>query len=211
LACEEHKMEWISNLFEQYGYFVLFFGLFAESLAIPFPGELAMAISGHMATLGSFNIPFIIFCSYFGAITGTTVTYYLGYKLGTPFFEKYGKFFFMNQKRLVKITKWFDKYGDKLILVSYFIPGLRHFTGYVSGILRVRLGSFFFYNYVGGFLWVLTYVMIGKFFGQKIQQLLHIISQYSIAAIIVLAIGLVVGIYFKQNKAAIVNWIRIIK
>jgi membrane protein DedA with SNARE-associated domain len=201
-------MEWMNTLFEQYGYFVLFLGLFAESLALPFPGELAMAISGHLTNLGSFNILFIIFYSYFGAIVGTTVTYYLGYKLGTPFFDKYGKFFFMNQERLAKMTKWFDKYGDKLILVSYFIPGLRHFTGYVSGILKVRLRTFFFYNYMGGFLWVMTYVMIGKVFGQKIEQLLHIISQYTTVAIIVLVIGLVIGFLFKQNKTAIVSWIR---
>jgi membrane protein DedA with SNARE-associated domain len=114
----------------------------------------------------------------------------------------------MNQKRLAKITKWFDKYGDKLILVSYFIPGLRHFTGYVSGILKVRLRTFFFYNYLGGFLWVLVYVMIGKVFGQKIEQLLHIISQYSTVAIIVLVIGAGIGFLLKQNKAAIVSWIR---
>ncbi|NHN28241.1 DedA family protein [Paenibacillus agricola] len=201
-------MEWISTLFEQYGYFVLFLGLFAESMALPFPGELAMAVSGHMNNLGSLSIPLIIFYSYFGAIVGTTLTYYLGYKLGTPFFEKYGRFFLLNPERLVKITKWFDKYGDKLILVSYFIPGLRHFTGYVSGILRIRLRTFFFYNYMGGMLWVLTYVMIGKIFGQKIEEWLHIISQYSLAVVIVLVVGVVIGCLIKQNKTAIINWIR---
>ncbi|WP_240420646.1 DedA family protein [Paenibacillus periandrae] len=201
-------MEWLGNLFGQYGYFVLFLGLFAESLALPFPGELAMAVSGHMNNLGTFSIPLIILCSYLGAIVGTTFTYYLGYKLGTPFFEKYGKYFFLNQQRLTKVTKWFDKYGDKIILVSYFIPGLRHFTGYVSGILRVRLRTFFLYNYMGGFVWVLTYVMIGKLFGQQIEQWLHIISQYSAAAVSVLAIGLVSIFLIKHNKMAIMNWIR---
>ncbi|MDD9268579.1 DedA family protein [Paenibacillus sp. GCM10023248] len=201
-------MEWISNLFVQYGYFVLILGLFAESLALPFPGELAMAISGHMSTLGSLNISIIIFCSYFGAIAGTTVTYYLGYKLGTPFFEKYGRFFFLNQERIITITKWFNKYGNKLILVSYFIPGLRHFTGYVSGILRVRLGTFLIYNFTGGLVWVFAYVMIGKIFGIKIEQMLHIISQYSIAAIIVLVVGVVIGFHIKRNKQAIIDWLR---
>jgi membrane protein DedA with SNARE-associated domain len=91
-------MEWMNNLFEQYGYFVLFLGLFAESLALPFPGELAMAISGHLTNLGTFNIPFIIFYSYFGAIVGTTATYYLGYKLGTPFFWQIRQVLFYEPK-----------------------------------------------------------------------------------------------------------------
>ncbi|MFD0694435.1 DedA family protein [Paenibacillus sp. GCM10027628] len=201
-------MEWISTLFEQYGYYVLFLGLFTESIALPFPGELAMAVSGHMAALGSFHILFVFLCSYLGAIVGTIITYYLGYKLGTPFFEKYGKFFFMNQERIAKITQWFDKYGNKLLFVSYFIPGLRHFTGYVSGILKVRLRTFCLYNFTGGFLWVLTYVMIGHLFGHKIEQLLHLISHYATVAILVAVIGVAIGFYVKQNKSAIVNWIR---
>ncbi|UUZ80213.1 DedA family protein [Paenibacillus sp. P26] len=198
-------MEWISSLFEQYGYYVLFLGLFAESLALPFPGELAMAISGHMSTLGSFHFPLIVLYSYLGAIIGTTVTYYLGYKLGIPFFEKYGRYFFMNQERIAKMMKWFERYGDKLILVSYFVPGPRHFTGYVSGILKVRLRTFFLYNYVGGLVWVLVYAMIGKLFGYRIEQLLHLISRYSAALVIVAAVIIVAVLVFKQKKAAVPN------
>ncbi|TDF94816.1 DedA family protein [Paenibacillus piri] len=201
-------MEWISTLFGQYGYFVLFFGLFAESLALPFPGELAMAVSGHMTNLGSFQIPYIVALSYLGAIAGTTVTYYLGYRLGTPFFEKYGKYFFMTRDRRLKVTRWFDQYGDKLILISYFIPGLRHFTGYVSGMLRVRLRTFLIYNYIGGLLWVLTYVTVGVVFGQKIEQWLHLISRYSVAAIVIALLGLAIGYAIKQNKAALAAWLR---
>ncbi|CAG7633585.1 DedA family protein [Paenibacillus allorhizosphaerae] len=196
-------MESMSALFEQYGYFVLFIGLFAESLALPFPGELAMAISGHMVNYGSFNIFLVILCSYVGAIVGTTFTYYLGYKLGTPFFDQYGKYFFMNRERRAKVSGWFDKYGDKLILVSYFIPGLRHFTGYVSGILKVKQRTFFFYNYIGGFVWVLVYVSVGKVFGRNIEQLLHLISRYSGIAVAVIAVVLVIGLIVRQNKAAL--------
>jgi membrane protein DedA with SNARE-associated domain len=201
-------MEWISHLFEQYGYFVLLAGLFAESMALPFPGELAMAISGHMSSLGNMNILIVLLCSYLGAVGGTMVTYYLGYRLGTPFFTKYGKYVLLNEERISAITKWFDRFGNKLLLVSYFIPGLRHFTGYMSGILRVRLGVFIVYNFTGGLAWVLTYVMIGKLFGNKIEQLLHLVSHYSMAAIIVLSIGAAAVFLIKRNKQAIMEWVR---
>lgn len=201
-------MEWISQLFEQYGYFVLLAGLFTESLALPFPGELAMAISGHMSALGNMDIFAVILCSYLGAVSGTMVTYYLGYRLGTPFFVKYGKYVLLNEERIAAITKWFDRYGNKLLLVSYFIPGLRHFTGYVSGILRVRPGTFVAYNFTGGLAWVISYVMVGKLFGSKIEQLLHLISRYSMAAIIVVSIGAVAGFFVKRNKQVLMDWIR---
>ncbi|CAG7614196.1 hypothetical protein PAESOLCIP111_01685 [Paenibacillus solanacearum] len=198
-------MESMNALFEQYGYFVLFFGLFAESLALPFPGELAMAISGHMATYGSFHLSVIVLCSYVGAIAGTTLTYYLGYKLGTPFFDRYGKYMFMNRERREKISGWFNKYGDKLILVSYFIPGLRHFTGYVSGMLKVKRSTFFIYNYIGGLAWVMLYVSLGHVFGRNIEQLLHLISRYAGMAAAVAAAALVIGLIVRHNRAAIVR------
>lgn len=201
-------MEWISGLFEQYGYFVLFLGLLAESLALPFPGELAMAISGHMINYGSFNLTLIVLCSFIGAITGTLITYGLGYKLGTPFFEKYGKYFFMKPERISKIAAWFDKYGNKLILVSYFIPGLRHFTGYVSGILKVRLSTLLIYNSLGGIIWVFFYVTVGRLLGEQIEHLLHLISQYSIAALFIVGMGIVLLIVYKRNKAVISGWVR---
>ncbi|GIP22780.1 MULTISPECIES: DedA family protein [Paenibacillus] len=201
-------MEWISNLFDLYGYYVLFLGLFAESVALPFPGELAMAISGHLSSGGSFNLPLIIVCSYTGAITGTLLTYALGYKLGTPFFEKYGKYFFLNQKRLDTLSVWFDRYGSRLIFISYFVPGLRHFTGYFSGILRVKLRTFLIYNCTGGFLWVLTYVTIGKILGPSFERLLHLATQYTGAAVAVAGILLVLFILFKRNKEAILGRFR---
>ncbi|WP_148298867.1 DedA family protein [Paenibacillus pini] len=167
-----------------------------------------MAVSGHLSTIGNFNILHIIFFSYIGAIIGTTITYYIGFKLGTPFFEKYGKYFFMNQNRITKITIWFDTYGTKLIFVSYFIPGLRHFTGYVSGILQVQKRIFFIYNCIGGMLWVIVYVSIGRIFGTKIEHLLHIISQYSFTAIIILTVGCIIVFLIRRNKEAIYKRIR---
>ncbi|MFS0836442.1 DedA family protein [Paenibacillus sp. 1P03SA] len=201
-------MEWISDLFAQYGYLVLFLGLFAESVALPFPGELAMMISGHMVHVNTFNMAGVMGVSFAGAFAGTIFTYVLGRKLGTPFFDKYGKYVLLNPERLLKIKKWFDKYGDKIILVSYFVPGLRHFTGYVSGILKIRLKTFLIFNGLSGVLWVITYVMVGFLFGTKIQQLLHVISQYSTVAIIAAAIALTGLVVVKRNKETVLGWLR---
>ncbi|WP_068777285.1 DedA family protein [Paenibacillus sp. FJAT-26967] len=201
-------MEWISELFEQYGYGVLFLGLFAESLAIPFPGELAMAISGHMAAGGTFHLLWIMLVSYLGAIIGTIVTYVMGRKLGRPFFDKYGKYILLKPQRIDTLTTWFAKYSDKLILVSYFVPGLRHFTGYISGILKVRSRTFFLYNSVSGLIWVILYVMVGYIFGNKIEQLLHLIAQYSVWAVAGGAIVLTTLILVRKNKASLAAWAR---
>jgi membrane protein DedA with SNARE-associated domain len=195
-------MEWMNTLFEQYGYGLLFFGLFLESLALPFPGELAMALSGYSAYAGTSSLALDLLFSFAGATIGTTITYALGRKLGRPFFEKYGKYVFLKPDRIDKLADWFGKYGNKLLLVSYYIPGLRHFTGYMSGILNVRFGSFLLYNHTGALLWVVTYVMVGRLFGQQLEYVLHLITVYSWRAAVVIAAIIGLAILLKRYRAA---------
>lgn len=198
-------VEWMNGLFEQYGYFLLFFGLFAESLALPFPGELAMALSGHMAYLGKSDLLLAMLYSFLGATIGTMLTYALGRKLGRPFFETYGKYVFLSRERIDKLADWFGKYGSKLLLVSYFVPGLRHFTGYVSGIMRIRLGTFLLFNHISAFVWVIAYVTIGRIFGKQLDYLLHMISAYSWRAAVCIAVGIAIVVTVKSYRAKLLK------
>ncbi|GIP41423.1 alkaline phosphatase [Paenibacillus sp. J31TS4] len=196
-------MEWMQTMFDQYGYLLLVLGLFAESLALPFPGELAMAVAGHMAALGGTRFGLTVACSYGGALTGTILTYALGRRLGTPFFEAHGRYFLLKPERLRLLTDWFGRYGDKLIFVSYFVPGLRHFTGYVAGTLRVPLRTLLLYNGAGGLLWVLVYITLGYRFGGRIEEWLHALAGYAAPAIligVVLAAGL--ALYKRRRRQA---------
>lgn len=201
-------MDWISQLFAEYGYAVLFFGLFTESIALPFPGELAMAYAGHIAYLGHMNLGIGMLYSFLGATIGTIITYVLGWKLGTPFFENYGKYMFLGPERMEKLSQWFGKYGTKLLLVSYYIPGLRHFTGYMSGMLGVRFRTFFVYNTTGAVLWVITYSMIGNLLGERWEQLIHLISTYSVRTAIFAVIGIALVITIRKYKKSIFRGIR---
>lgn len=194
-------MEWMNALFEQYGYAVLFFGLFLESLALPFPGELAMAIAGHFAYFGNSNYWLDMMYAFLGATIGTTITYALGHKLGTPFIEKYGKYIFLNKQRFAMLTGWFGKYGSKILLISYFIPGFRHFTGYMSGVLRIRFRTFLLFNHFGALIWVIVYVSIGRLFGAQFEKLLHLIATYSRIAVAILIVILMLVLFFKMRRA----------
>ncbi|RKP56153.1 DedA family protein [Cohnella endophytica] len=193
-------MEWMNHLFVQYGYIVLFIGLLLESLALPFPGELAMAFAGHLTALGHFNLAIAMVCAFLGATVGTTITYYLGKKLGKLFFEKYGKFIFLNANRLDKLTKWFARYGNKLLLVSYFIPGFRHFTGYFSGISGIRFRNFLIFNHLGALIWVSTYVMVGHVFSGQFEKAIHLISKYSMRFVFCMIVVSVLVLLLRKYK-----------
>src|SRR5699024_1490059 len=88
------------------------------------------------------------------------VSYMIGARVGYPFFERYGSKFFMGEKRRLSMQKWFNRFGTKVVFISFFIPGIRHFTGYFSGIVRLKPKMFLLYSVV----WFLSWVLSDVFF-----------------------------------------------
>ncbi|MGQ3479541.1 DedA family protein [Paenibacillus sp. TY11] len=102
----------------------------------------------------------------------------IGYKAGMPVIERYGRWLFLKQELVEKTRRYYDKYGDRLLLVSFFIPGVRQFIGYFIGIIRVPYCKVLLYAYTEGALWVIAFFSIGYFFGEQWQYMFSIIEQY---------------------------------
>ena len=90
----------LTTYIDQFGYIVLFFALLLELLALPFPGEVLMGYSGFLVYQGHLNWMLSIIIAGAGASIGMTLSYWIGYRLGTPFFEKHGHRFHMGPKQI---------------------------------------------------------------------------------------------------------------
>ncbi|TQS76305.1 DedA family protein [Ornithinibacillus gellani] len=187
-------MEDIVVWFAEYGYFVLGFGLFMEFLFLPFPGGTVMGFSGVLAYQGDLIYIVNILFAGIGTSLGMSATYLIGYKLGAPFFEKHGSKFFLGPKRRQAVQKWYDRFGNKVVFVSFFIPGVRHFTGYFSGIMRLSFPTFIIYTVGGAFAWATTFVSFGYFLGPRWENILHATYPYLLPVSILAVI--IAGIYF---------------
>jgi membrane protein DedA with SNARE-associated domain len=129
----------------------------------------------------------------------------VGRMFGAPFFDKYGKYVFLSPQRIDKLTVWFAKYGNKLLLVSYFVPGLRHFTGYVSGILKVRFGTFLLFSNLGAAVWVIIYVMAGRILGNQLELAFHLLGANAWIALTGLAVGIAIFILIKRHRSKLLK------
>lgn len=185
---------------DHYGYWVLFFGLMVELVAFGIPTEVLMSYAGLLVFEGRLNWLMSILASGIGSVIGMTVSYGIGYKLGAPFFEKYGSRIHLGPERLKKTSAWFERYGNKLLLVAYFIPGVRHVTGYFSGITRIPFRTYMVYAYSGAFIWVSTFISLGKVLGPKWEQFHYTITKYLLIAGIVAAALLILAYMYRKYK-----------
>ena len=193
---------------------VLFFALLLELLALPIPGEVLMSYTGFLVFKGHLNWTISILIAGFGSSVGMTIAYWIGYKLGTPFFDKYGHRFHMGPERIEKTSNWFNMHGNRLLVIAYFIPGVRHITGYFSGITRLPFRTYALYAYSGAFLWVTVFITLGKILGPQWEQFHTSVKKYLIIGGIVAAMILAAifvykryKVYFKDIAISKLNWI----
>ncbi|MGE8206942.1 VTT domain-containing protein [Heyndrickxia sp. NPDC080065] len=196
-------MNWLFHLIDNYSYIVLFFSLMLELIIVPIPNEILMSYVGFLVFQGKLNLYLSIMFGGLGGIIGVTISYWIGYKLGAPFFYKYGSKFHMGPDKIEKISKWNKKYGKRLLLFSFFIPGVRHITSLFSGITRISFKTYAFFAYIGVFIWVGTFITLGKIFGPKWAQFHQQSKLYVTLACI--GIGVIYLTYFliKSNKEKI--------
>ena len=181
-------MERLTSLLNNYGYIIIFISLFLELLALPLPGEILMAYCGFLVFQGKLNYPLSIITAALGAICGITTSYYIGIKLKRKFFENYGKYVHLGPDKLDKISQWFNKFGNKLLTIAYFIPGVRHVTGYVSGITKITFKKFAIHAYLGAVLWTFIFITLGKYLGSNWSNIEKYTSRYLIIAVSVIVI-----------------------
>lgn len=193
-------MEKLTELINSYGYIIIFTSLFLELLALPLPGEILMAYCGFLVFQGRLNYFFSIICATLGVICGITTSYYLGIKLERRFFENYGRYVHLGADKLDKISQWFNRFGNKLLTISYFIPGVRHITGYVSGITQITFKKFAIHAYLGASIWTATFITLGKFLGSDWSNIEKYASKYSIIGVGIIVIIVAVVYLWKLYK-----------
>ncbi|MFB5195713.1 DedA family protein [Neobacillus sp. KR4-4] len=198
-------MQYLTTIMNEYGYLVLFLSIALGILALPIPMEAVLAYAGFLSFLDQLNWFGSILSSALGCTLGMLLSYWVGFKLGMQFFEKHGKRIHIESERLEAISNWIRKYGNKLLLISLFIPVFRHFIGYFSGITRVPIKVYTLYTGIGSTLWVSSFIFIGKSLGPQWDIFFEAIKKYVFLTIIVLFI-LIGAIYlFKKIRNVVME------
>lgn len=148
-----------------YGSFALFILLALGILALPVPEETIMVIAGILMNHGELCIHSTIIAAFLGSLTGITASYFLGRTAGNFLIERYGKLLGIGQEQMNKAHAWFESYGKWTLFFGYFIPGVRHFTGFTAGMTSLDFKEFALFAYSGATIWVTTFLSIGYFLG----------------------------------------------
>lgn len=176
-----------------FGYLGIGILMAMESTVLPIPSELVLVPAGFLAHSGKMNIVLIIFVSTIGSWIGASFNYIVSQKVGRPFLEKYGKYFFVKEKMLKKTDEFFRKYGEISTFTGRLIPVMRHFISIPAGLTSMPFKIFSLYTLLGAFAWSSILTFLGFFIGDNQEIIQKYLPQITIG-IITVAIS-IWGIY----------------
>jgi len=182
--------------FGPYALWGVAFIVFAEcGLFAILPGDSLLFTVGLFVALGviDHSLWFVCLVLTVAAVLGNISGYFLGRIIGPPLFrERTGIMGRVFQAKYVEQTeRFFDRYGNRALILARFVPIVRTFVTLVAGVGRMNFRRFIVYTAIGGVLWACGVTVAGYYLGtipfvhNNIEAVLILIVLVSILPMIV--------------------------
>ena len=161
-------MSFITSMLGHLNYGTIFVLMLLESTVIPVPSELVVAPAAYHAAGGNLDIWLVILFSTLGADVGATINYLAGWYLGRPIIykfanSKWGHLCLLNQEKVEKSERYFEKHGMVATITGRLLPGIRHLISIPAGLSRMNYWKFLLYTTIGAGAWHSILALLGHY------------------------------------------------
>ncbi len=133
------------------------------------------------------------------AMLGNVAGYEIGRAIGPPLYERDGRI--LKRKYFDQTQVFFDRHGNKALVIGRFVPFVRTYITVVAGITRMDRRRFFLWSFVGAALWVFSITLMGYFLGSRVPWLKDNID-YAIIAILAISVLPIVYEWWRQRRTS---------
>ena len=188
------KVENVLNLALTHGaiwfYGFILFSNFFDNIFPPYPGDVITFAGGYLAGTGHLNFPLVFLSAGFGCFSGAMFLYLLGKGKGRKLFLTRGKGVF-DRAHLAKVERWFARYGEKVLILSRFLTGVRSVVALAAGVGNVSLKKMTIYTSISIILWNGIILLLAFKVQQNwrgILQILQIYNKIVLGAVVLIAL-----------------------
>lgn len=190
----------------RWGGYVLLFGIvFTETgLLIGFflPGDSLLITAGVVAAAGGLNIWLIDVLLIVAAVTGDSVGYAIGARLGPRLFAR-PKSLLFNPRHIERTRAFYARHGSKTIVIARFVPIIRTFAPVVAGVGQMEYHRFLLYNVAGGVGWVTSMTWAGYLLGRVIPNISDYVHIVVVVVIVLSVIPIGVEILRERRRRSV--------
>lgn len=177
-----------ASIVDALGYPAAGLGILIESAGVPFPGEALLLAAAAWAAARHHSIVLVILFGFAGATIGADLGYYLGYKGGRPFVERFGSIFHIRPEHIARSEMFFARHGDKAVLGARFVLGLRTWGSMLAGMARMPFLRFQVFSMLGALVWAVAIGVAGYLVGDNLPLIGAIIRGVGIGGLVLIAL-----------------------
>ncbi len=159
------------SLIDQFGAYALWGAMlvvFIECWLFPFlPGDsLLFTVGLLIAENDTVTQPIWLACILLSvaAVLSNLVGYLVGAWAGPALFDRPDSRFF-KREYIDRTHAFFEKYGNRAVLLARFVPIVRTFITLAAGAGRMPMRRFIIYSAIGGVIWATGVTLLGYFLG----------------------------------------------
>ncbi len=142
------------------GYLGIIVLMAMESSIFPVPSEIVIPPAAFLAAQGKLSFIGVVLAGTLGSYLGAAITYWASRLIGRPLIVRYGRFVFINPKKLEQAEHWLNRYEVGGVFFARLLPVVRHLISIPAGIVRMNFKVFSFVTIVGSgiWCWILAYL-----------------------------------------------------
>jgi membrane-associated protein len=184
-----------------YGAPVLFLALLVGSAGVPLPASLLLVAAGSFVEQGELDLWPVLALSAAGAVLGDNVGYALGRWGGRRLTRRLGGFV-GGEKKVEEAEEWLKRrQGAGVFLSRWLLTPLGPVVNLTAGATEYPWPRFLLYDVLGEALWVVLYVLLGRFFSDRVQALSDLLGDLT-WAVLGMAAAVVLGVLlFRRLRA----------
>jgi membrane protein DedA with SNARE-associated domain len=188
-----------------YSYYVMFGLLIACGFGLPMPEDIILITGGILSARHATDLWIVNLVCMVGVLGGDAVVFFMGRRFG-PTIKSVGIFKrVINEKNDRRVMNVFSKFGDKVIFMGRFMPGLRMPLFLTAGIYQVPPWKFFLLDGAAALISVPLWIYLGYLFGANLEELEHKVRQFQVGIYVAVAAAVLLFILFSVLKKRTMN------
>lgn len=197
-------LDFLVNLFTNNGYAAVFVALLVCGFGLPLPEDLTLIAGGVIAGLGYANVHVMHAVGLLGVLAGDSAMFLVGRQLGPRALKLRFVQRLLKPRTYARVEQKFARYGNRLMFVARFLPGLRAPIFLSAGITgQVRFRHFVLLDGLAALISVPIWVYLGYYGAQNHDWLLVWIKRSKIGIAIVLAIlAVLLAVWWWRHRRA---------
>jgi membrane protein DedA with SNARE-associated domain len=158
-------------------------------LGMPIPEDLSLIAAGYFAYKGVLNVHKAFLVCWSAVLLGDTCAFLMGRWFGRRVLASSLARRYFTPRRQRRVRAYFRKFGNRVVFLGRFMPGLRFSIFFSGGTLHLRPSVFFIYDSLAAAISVPVLVYLAWFFGDKIDRVVSYARHTEHGILIIVVVG----------------------